>query len=32
MTYAGHTPPNKPLKLSAAGLSRAGGCARHSTW
>ena len=25
-------PPNKPLKLTAAGFSSAGGCARHGAW
>jgi len=24
--------PNKPLKLTAAGFSRAGGLARHESW
>jgi hypothetical protein len=25
-------PPNKPLKLTAAGFGRAIGCARHESW
>jgi hypothetical protein len=25
-------PPNKPLKLSAAGFSRASGLGRHESW
>ena len=30
--YLAPPPPNKPLKLTAAGFSCAGGRARHASW